>query len=159
VTEECEELVTTICTQKSTVKRVTASIKESTSRLTEKGEPKDIKESTTRLREERRPKEIKESTHQVQSSHAKRNAEAAHYKAGSSPVLAPKESVEPANCRSSTERQCKDLPSKTPRKQPREVCETVKDVTTVEECTETVITECDHEVTKSHVLSHEVKRV
>merc|ERR1712211_147951 len=65
----------------------------------------------------------------------------------STPLLSPPTSLSspPATrCNSVPEKTCERIPTSTPRKVARTVCDTVVDVTTIEDCTETVTKHCQH---------------
>merc|ERR1711972_488779 len=47
-------------------------------------------------------------------------------------------------CNSVPEKTCERIPTSTPRNVARTVCDTVGDVTTIEDCTETVTKHCQH---------------
>jgi len=145
-TEECEETVTTVCTQKSEVKSHTSQVKESKSSLKEEGKAKDVSQA--------------KHDHPGHLHFLKREAdpEPAHVHIGHVASTHGHENVHPAECKSTTDRKCKDVPNKAPRKQQREVCENVKDIITVEDCTQTVVTECEHSLAGTKILSHEVKK-
>merc|ERR1712107_754002 len=63
------------------------------------------------------------------------------------PVVTTHEPVKSAGypvCNSVPEKTCERIPTSTPRKVARTVCDTVVDVTTIEDCTETVTKHCQH---------------
>merc|ERR1712157_464980 len=65
----------------------------------------------------------------------------------SAPVVTTHEPVKSAGypvCNSVPEKTCERIPTSTPRKVARTVCDTVVDVTTIEDCTETVTKHCQH---------------
>merc|ERR550525_1946411 len=63
------------------------------------------------------------------------------------PVVTTHEPVKSAGypvCNSVPEKTCERIPTATPRNVARTVCDTVVDVTTIEDCTETVTKHCQH---------------
>merc|ERR1712053_28503 len=132
VTEKCRELVTTTCTQTTQTATHTSAVVDTSTNLVQAGVPKP-------------------------PVRRRREAEAeAHYGAVIAPVavVAPvvhapvvttHEPVKSAGypvCNSVPEKTCESIPTSTPRKVARTVCDTVVDVTTIEDCTETVPKHC-----------------
>merc|ERR1712157_559418 len=65
----------------------------------------------------------------------------------SAPVVTTHEPVKSAGypvCNSVPEKTCERIPTATPRNVARTVCDTVVDVTTIKDCTETVTKHCQH---------------
>ena len=63
------------------------------------------------------------------------------------PVVTTHEPVKSAGypvCNSVPEKTCERIPTATPRNVARTVCHTVVDITTIEDCTETVTKHCQH---------------
>merc|ERR1712170_262917 len=75
---------------------------------------------------------------------------------GASPVVA----TAPV-CSSVPVKKCNKVPVSTPRKIAKTVCKTVEDITTIEDCQETITTECTQTSTKvahsSAVIGHDTK--
>merc|ERR1711999_45497 len=133
VTEKCRELVTTTCTQTTQTATHTSAVVDTSTNLVQAGVPKPP------VRRRREPE-----------------AEAdAHYGAVIAPVavvsapvvVTTHEPVKSAGypvCNSVPVKTCDRIPTSTPRKVARTVCDTVVDVTTIEDCTETVTKHCQH---------------
>lgn len=83
-------------------------------------------------------------------------ADAGHYGYAASPVVA----AAPV-CSSVPVKKCNSVPVSTPRKIAKTVCKTVEDITTIEDCQETITTECTQTSTKvahsSAVIGHDTK--
>lgn len=83
-------------------------------------------------------------------------ADAGHYGYAASPVVA----TAPV-CSSVPVKKCNKVPVSTPRKIAKTVCKTVEDITTIEDCQETITTECTQTSTKvahsSAVIGHDTK--
>merc|ERR1712105_278342 len=80
------------------------------------------------------------------------------------PVVShPTKTVNPPVCNSTPVKTCDRVPVSTPRKVSRTVCDTVVDVTTIQDCHETVTKHCQqsHTSHSSHsaVVGHETKVV
>jgi len=151
VTEDCKEVTTTVCTQTTTVTQHTSTVVDTNSELVEKGEPKPA-ESLTH--------------NEVTFRHWKREAEAEADPSYSEIHLThhssvPLRNVSPADCKSTPEKTCEKNPVEHTRKVFRTVCDTVVDVTNIEDCTETVTRNCVSESTSSHtsITGHERKVV
>jgi len=178
VTETCEEIVRTVCTQSSETASHHSHVVDTSSRLVEAGVPHAIPHG-----------------HGVVAGHAgyhKREAEAeaeaepgygyrhgapirrvhAHVKGHPAPYHAapavvaesvPAQVITPPVCNSVPEKKCAKHPVSTPRKVARTVCDTVVDVTTIEDCHETVTKTCQQSSTShsshSAVVGHETKVV
>ena len=86
---------------------------------------------------------------------AEADADAGHY-GYSAPVA-----VSAPKCASVPVKKCNKVPVSTPRKVGRTVCKTVVDITTIEDCQETITTECKQVSTKvahsSAVVGHDTK--
>ena len=69
--------------------------------------------------------------------------------------------ISPPVCESVPVKTCNRVPVSTPRKVPRTVCDTVVDITTIEDCHETVTKHCSQTSTSHHshsaVVGHETK--
>jgi len=158
VTETCEEILRTVCLTSEPVSQQSQVVDIST-RLVEAGVPKAIPHLTPVHSIKRRGAEAEAK------AEADPEAEAVGYKLV--PVAAPAVPVKPVPtppvCNSVPEKKCVDVPVSTPRKVARTVCDTVVDVTTIEDCHETVTKTCQqsHTKTSSHsaVVGHETKVV
>jgi len=156
VTETCEEILRTVCLTSEPVSQQSQVVDIST-RLVEAGVPKAIPHLTSVHAIKRRGAEAE--------AEADPEAEAVGYKLV--PVAAPAVPVKPVPtppvCSSVPEKKCVNVPVSTPRKVARTVCDTVVDVTTIEDCHETVTKTCQqsHTKTSSHsaVVGHETKVV
>jgi len=141
VTEKCREVVTTTCTQTTQTATHTSAVVDTSTNLVQAGVPKP---PVRRRREAEAEPEAKPEP----------EAEAeAHYGAVIAPVAvvsAPVVVAEPVKsagypvCNSVPEKTCERIPTATPRNVARTVCDTVVDVTTIEDCTETVTKHCQH---------------
>ena len=148
VTEKCREVVTTTCTQTTQTATHTSSVVDTSTNLVQAGVPKPPV---------RRRREAEAEAEAEAEPEAEADAEA-HYGAVIAPVavVAPvvhapvvttHEPVKSAGypvCNSVPEKTCERIPTSTPRKVARTVCDTVVDVTTIEDCTETVTKHCQH---------------
>jgi len=148
VTEKCRELVTTTCTQTTQTATHTSAVVDTSTNLVQAGVPKPPV---------RRRREAEAEAEAEAEPEAEADAEA-HYGAVIAPVavVAPvvhapvvttHEPVKSAGypvCNSVPEKTCERIPTSTPRKVARTVCDTVVDVTTIEDCTETVTKHCQH---------------
>jgi hypothetical protein len=143
VTEKCREVVTTTCTQTTQTATHTAAVVDTSTNLVQAGIPKP---AVRRRREAEAEAEAKPEA----------EAEAdAHYGAVIAPValvhapviVTTHEPVKSAGypvCNSVPVKTCERIPTATPRNVARTVCDTVVDVTTIEDCTETVTKHCQH---------------
>merc|ERR1711955_47607 len=180
VTETCEEVVRTVCTQTSEKASHHSHIVDKSTRLVEAGVPKALPH----------PAPVHGHSYGKREAEAEPEAEAdseadpyygnygrrgyggygrygryggyghGHVVAHAAPVKAV---VAPPVCSSVPEKKCVNVPVSTPRKVARTVCDTVVDVTTIEDCHETVTKTCQqsHTKTSSHsaVVGHETKVV
>lgn len=83
----------------------------------------------------------------VKTGYGKREAEAEPEADPSYGAVGPVAAAAPV-CQSVPVRKCSKVPVSTPRKVARTVCQTVTDITTIEDCQETVTTECTQTSTK-----------
>jgi len=171
VTQTCEEVVRTVCTQTSEKASTHSHVVDKSTRLVEAGVPKALPH----------PAPVHAHAYGKREAEAEPEAEAdpeadpyygnygrrgyggyghGHVVAHVAPVKAV---VAPPVCDSVPEKKCVDVPVSTPRKVARTVCDTVVDVTTIEDCHETVTKTCQqsHTKTSSHsaVVGHETKVV
>merc|ERR1711990_7380 len=145
VTEKCREVVTTTCTQTTQTATHTSSVVDTSTNLVQAGIPKP-------------PVRRRREAEAEAEAEAKPEAEAeadAHYGAVIAPValvsapvvVTTHEPVKSAGypvCNSVPVKTCERIPTATPRNVARTVCDTVVDVTTIEDCTETVTKHCQH---------------
>jgi len=177
VTETCEEVVRTVCTQTSETASHHSHVVDTSSRLVETGVPHAIPHGPV-------------VGHGVVAGHSgyhKREAEAdpeadPAYRRGApirrvhahvhrpaaytAPAVVAKPAhqvVTPPVCNSVPEKKCASHPVSTPRKVARTVCDTIVDITTIQDCHETVTKTCQqsHTSHSSHsaVVGHETKVV
>jgi len=192
VTEHCEEIITTQCTQTSQSATQHSAVVDQSTRLVETGVPRAIDHSAHAV----------VAAPAVAVGHAvaapavavghavgglavggagygigavghtwKREAEAdadaeadASYGYGVAGYVAPvAKQVSAPVCNSVPEKRCNKVPHSTPRKVARTVCDTVVDVTTIEDCHETVTRVCQQTSTShaahSAVVGHDTKVV
>ena len=156
ITEHCEEVVTTTCQQTSTHTRHSSAIVGHDSKVVATGVAHAA------------PAVAGYAAHPVAAGYGKREAdadaeadaapeaEAGHYGYAASPVVA----AAPV-CSSVPVKKCNNVPVSTPRKIAKTVCKTVEDITTIEDCQETITTECTQTSTKvahsSAVIGHDTK--
>merc|ERR1712173_557184 len=143
VTEKCREVVTTTFASATQTATHTSAVVDTSTNLVQAGVPKPPV---------RRRREAEAEAEAEAEPEAEAEAEA-HYGAMIAPVavVAPvvhaHEPVKSAGypvCNSVPEKTCERIPTSTPRKVARTVCDTVVDVTTIEDCTETVTKHCQH---------------
>merc|ERR1712236_85476 len=158
VTEHCEEIVTTQCTQTSQSATQHSGVVDQHTRLVETGVPRAI---------DHRAHAVGGASYGV-GHHYKREADAdadadasyGHAVGYVSPVA---EQVSAPICNSVPERRCNKVPHSTPRKVARTVCDTVVDITTIEDCHETVTRVCQQTSTShashSAVVGHDTQVV
>jgi hypothetical protein len=153
VTESCEEVVTTQCTQTSQTAHRSSAIVDKSSRLVEAGVPHAVpvvpvvhaapvavahhggyggghgngygkREATAEA--EATPDADAEAYYGGRRSHV------APYVAAHPVVSVPAKSISPPVCQSVPVKQCENIPVSTPRKVARTVCDTIVDITTIE---------------------------
>jgi len=163
ITEHCEEVVTTTCQQTSTHTRHHSAIVGHDSKVVASGvasAPVTVAHAPAHV--------AGYAAHPVAAGYGKReaeadaeaapeaDAEAGHYGYAASPVVA----AAPV-CSSVPVKKCNKVPVSTPRKVAKTVCKTVEDITTIEDCQETITTECTQTSTKvahsSAVIGHDTK--
>merc|ERR1711874_622969 len=147
VTEDCKEVVTTVCSQTTTTHH-TSNVVDTSTKVVETGVPKPFTSVTTSG---------------VNYVHVKREADAEPFYGVHhvSRVTVPVQTSTAPDCSSTPVKTCNKTPTTSIRKVFRTVCETVVDVTNIEDCTETVTRNCQS-VTTSHsshstVTGHELK--
>merc|ERR1739845_250573 len=147
ITEHCEEVVTTTCQQTSTQVHKSAAIVGHDSKVVATGvasHPVAVAHAA--------PVAVAGVAH---AGYGNREADAGHYG-----YAAPVVKAAPI-CESVPAKKCNKVPVSTPRKVGRTVCKTVVDITTIEDCTETITTECKQVSTKvahsSAVVGHDTK--
>jgi len=131
VEEQCEETVTTVCTQKSESKTTTINVVNRSTEKVKTGEPL--------------PADSIATSHQ---HYGKREASALGLSSHGY-VSHPVRKVEPADCKSEPVKDCKEVPTTVKRSVPRVVCETVVEEHQVQDCTETVTRKCTSTEEKS----------
>jgi len=191
VTENCEEVITTTCTQVSQEAHHTSAVVDRSHRLVEEGVPVPYAAHPVKAhghagygkREaeadaEAEPEANAEASADPYYSHGhgyRRGyhgyGRLAHAKVHAAPVHPPvpvhaahsPKKVAPPVCESVPVKTCNKVPVSTPRKVPRTVCDTVVDITTIEDCHETVTKHCTQTSTTHHshsaVVGHESKVV
>ena len=137
ITEHCEEVVTTTCHQTSTQTKHSSAVVGHDSKLVASG----VAAGPLAVGGYAAPV--------VKAGYGKREAEAdpeadPSYGYG---AVGPVAAAAPV-CQSVPVRKCSKVPVSTPRKVARTVCKTVTDITTIEDCQETVTTECTQTSTK-----------
>merc|ERR1712215_274275 len=166
VTEHCEEIVTTQCTQTSQSATQPSGVVDQHTRLVETGVPRAIDHRAHAVVGHAVGGLAVGGASYGVGHHYKREADAdadasyghaAGYAAGYvSPVAAPV-------CNSVPERRCNKVPHSTPRQVARTVCDTVVDITVIEDCQETVTTVCQQTSTahssSSAVVGHDTQVV
>ena len=141
VREHCREVVTTTCTQTTQTATQTSAVVDTFSRLLQEGVPKPLITNSKTY--------VKRSAEAEAEAEPKAEAKAdAHY-GGVTVISAPVVLASPPSsgypvCNSVPEKTCERVPTSTPRKVARTVCDTVVDVTTIEDCVETVTKHCQH---------------
>merc|ERR1712098_851941 len=179
VTQNCEEVVRTVCTQTSEKASHHSHIVDKSTRLVEAGVPKALPHPAPvhghygkREAEAEAEAEADPEADPYYGNYGRRGYGGygrygryggyghGYVVAHAAPVKAV---VAPPVCSSVPEKKCVDVPVSTPRKVARTVCDTVVDVTTIEDCHETVTKTCQqsHTKTSSHsaVVGHETEVV
>merc|ERR1719205_393329 len=143
VTEKCKEVVTTTCTQTTQTATHTSSVVDTSTNLVQAGIPKP---PVRRRREAEAEAEAKPEAEAEADAHY--GAVIAPVALVSAPVVVtthePVKSAGYPVCNSVPVKTCERIPTATPRNVARTVCDTVVDVTTIEDCTETVTKHCQH---------------
>jgi|ERR1712059_194536 len=171
VREDCEEVITTTCTQTSQTAQQSSAVVDTSSKLVEEGVPKVIEHAPVAYHA---PVAVAHHAPAVAvHSYGKRSADAdavadadadASYGYGAHAVVThPVKSASAPVCSSTPVKTCKKIPLSSPRRVARIVCDTVVDVTTIEDCTETVTKVCSQTHTShsrhSAVVGKETKVV
>ena len=179
ITEHCEEVVTTTCQQTSTHTKHSSAVVGHDSKVSPVSPCPSLLISHPQVVASgvatapvtvahAAPAVAGYAAHPVAAGYGKReaeadaeaapeaDAEAGHYGYAASPVVA----AAPV-CSSVPVKKCNKVPVSTPRKVARTVCKTVEDITTIEDCQETITTECTQTSTKvahsSAVIGHDTK--
>lgn len=143
VTEKCKEVVTTTCTQTTQTATHTSAVVDTSTNLVQAGVPKP---PVRRRREAEAEAEAKPEAEAEADAHY--GAVIAPVAVVSAPVVVtthePVKSAGYPVCNSVPVKTCDRIPTATPRNVARTVCDTVVDVTTIEDCTETVTKHCQH---------------
>ena len=148
VTENCEEVVTTECTQISQTSTQTSQVVDKSTNLVEAGVPKPIPQGPvlpvhahhTKRHAHAEPEPEPEADAEAEASpwygHRYNHQTYAAYVAplvSDKPVVSPpSKTVNPPVCNSTPVKTCDRVPVSTPRKVSRTVCDTVVDVTTIQ---------------------------
>merc|ERR1712002_386197 len=172
VTETCEEEITTTCVQVSTTKHRSSKVVDTSTALVETGVPKGIETKSVKhtsgyRKREAEPGFTRKYTRPHTSSHRVSAPVVTHV---SKPVVhhVPTPVVEslpaqtsPPECTSTPVKTCSNTPVTKQRNVSRRVCETVVDITHVEDCTETITKNCASSSTShssnSRVIGHDVQ--
>ena len=144
VTEKCREVVTTTCTQTTQTATHTSAVVDTSTNLVQAGVPKP---PVRRRREAEAEAEAKPEAEAEAEAHYGAVIGPALALVATHPVVTTHEPVKSAGypvCNSVPEKTCERIPTASPRKVARTVCDTVVDVTTIEDCTETVTKHCQH---------------
>merc|ERR1712179_501735 len=184
VTETCEEEITTTCVQVSSTKHHSSKIVDTGSALVETGVPRPILTKSVQhaggySKREAQPGFIRKYTRPHTSSHTSHRSSHSAPRYHSAPVTthhvsapqvhhAPAPVVHsapaqtsPPECTSTPVKTCSHTPVSKPRHVSRVVCETVVDITHVEDCTETITKSCASSSTShssnSRVVGHDVQ--
>ena len=144
VTEKCREVVTTTCTQTTQTATHSSAVVDTSTNLVQAGVPKP---PVRRRREAEAEAEAKPEAEAEAEAHYGAVIGPALALVATHPVVTTHEPVKSAGypvCNSVPEKTCERIPTASPRKVARTVCDTVVDVTTIEDCTETVTKHCQH---------------
>merc|ERR1712179_1436 len=174
VTETCEEEITTTCVQVSSTKHHSSKIVDRSSSLVETGVPRQIETKSVQHTGGRQVVSSGYSKREAQPDFVRkysRPSTSTRYVSKPAPVVvhhvsAPVVKTAPAQtsppeCTSTPVKTCKNTPVSTPGQVSRQVCETVVDITYVEDCTETITKSCassstSHSAT-SRVTGHDLQ--
>merc|ERR1712002_1377904 len=160
VTETCEEVVTTECSQTSQTAHKTAAVVEQSTKLveTQEGGPHSVVSYGAHHGYGKRQAEEEAA---VEAEEAEREAKSILVGVATPIAVAhpvhvavshPVKSVDAPVCTSTPVKTCNKTPVSRPRKTARVVCDTIVDVTTIEDCVETVTKQCTSSV--SHQTAH-----
>merc|ERR1712180_489389 len=141
VTEDCEETITKVCTITSVTEEHTSTVVDESSKLIESGEPKDP---------ESLPKSYSRAIYKREADpEASRYVSTYHRPAvGSAPIT----KVSTPDCTTTPVKSCERNPKTKQRNVFRTVCDTVVDVEEIQDCTETVTSNCE-------TVRHSTKKV
>merc|ERR1712236_112388 len=166
VTEHCEEIVTTQCTQTSQSATQHSGVIDQHTRLVETGVPRAIDHRAHAVVGHAVGGLAVGGASYGVGHHYKRDADAdadASYGHAAGYVSPVAKQVSAPVCNSVPERRCNKVPHSTPRKVARTVCDTVVDITTIEDCHETVTRVCQQTSTShashSNVVGHDTQVV
>merc|ERR1712002_712299 len=154
VTETCEEEITTTCVQVSTTKHRSSKVVDTSTALVETGVPKGIETKSVKHTSGYRKREAEPgftrkytrphtSSHHVSApvvTHVSKPVVTHHVPAPVVESLPAKTS--PPECTSNPVKTCNSTPVTKQRHVSRRVCETVVDITHIEDCTETITKNC-----------------
>merc|ERR1711909_205893 len=161
VTETCEEEITTTCVQVSSTKHHSSKIVDRSSSLVETGVPRQIVSSGYSKREAQPDFVRKSSRPSPSTRYVSKPAPVVVHHVSAPVVKTAPAQTSPPECTSTPVKTCKNTPVSTPRQVSRQVCETVVDITYVEDCTETITKSCassstSHSAT-SRVTGHDLQ--
>ena len=149
VTERCQEVITTTCTQTSEESHITESVASTDTFKVEEGVPVGA--------------QVLGRASGVLHRHiGKReaNAEALHGSTATTlyntRISKPIKTVGQPDCVSSPVKQCENIPNSNTRNVARTVCDTVVDTHEVEDCIETITEVCEQSNTYSHISGNRV---
>merc|ERR1711934_565440 len=139
ITERCQEVITTTCTQTSEESHITESIASTDTIKIEEGVPVDAQT-------------LGRASGVLHRHIGKReaDAEALHGSASTTRISKPIKTVGHPDCVSEPVKQCENIPNSNKRNVARTVCDTVVDSHEVEDCTETITEVCEQTNTYSH---------
>jgi len=143
VTERCQEVITTTCTQTSEESHITESVSSTDTVKVEEGVPVDAQT-------------LGRASGVLHRHIGKREAEAEALHGSISTTLyntrisKPVKKVGHPDCVSEPVKQCENIPNSNKRNVARTVCDTVVDTHEVEDCTETITEVCEQTSTYSH---------
>jgi len=149
ITERCEEVITTTCTQTSEESHITESIASTDTVKVEEGVPVDAET-------------LGRASGVLHRHIGKReaDAEALHGTVATTlyntRISKPIKKVGHPDCVSTPVRQCENIPNANKRNVARTVCDTVVDSHEVEDCTETITEVCEQTNTYSHTTGKRV---
>merc|ERR1712002_1325938 len=141
VTEDCEEIITKVCMTTTVTEEHTSTVVDESSQLIESGEPKDP---------ESLPKSYSRAIYKREAdAEASRYVSTYHRPAvGSAPIT----KVSTPDCTTTPVKSCERNPKTKQRNVFRTVCDTVVDVEEIQDCTETVTSNCE-------TVRHSTKKV
>merc|ERR1712055_325403 len=149
ITERCQEVITTTCTQTSEESHITESVSSTDTVKVEEGVPVDAQT-------------LGRASGVLHRHIGKREADAEALHGSISTTLyntrisKPVKKVGHPDCVSELVKQCENIPNSNKRNVARTVCDTVVDTHEVEDCTETITEVCEQTNTYSHTTGKRV---